>query len=115
MAIEVLRVYERNMRRINSGRGSDLAIFDVLLDVYYTFGILYTNNLGTRRRLTLPSTMDGLNDDQRYALSQLRELTNGGDDDAAINILESVGWNVQVRPKKPCIDLTLTHHRLMIL
>ncbi|PFH48584.1 hypothetical protein AMATHDRAFT_5669 [Amanita thiersii Skay4041] len=39
--------------------------------------------------------MDALNDDQRYALSQLRELTNGGDDDAAINILESVGWDVQ--------------------
>ncbi|KAF8632655.1 hypothetical protein AX17_004788 [Amanita inopinata Kibby_2008] len=39
--------------------------------------------------------MDALNDDQRYALSQLRELTNGGDDDAAIGILESVGWDVQ--------------------
>ncbi len=49
--------------------------------------------------------MDGLNDDERYALSQLRELTNGGDDEAAINILESVGWNVQVGLKKPCVDL----------
>ncbi|KAF8625700.1 hypothetical protein AX15_005268 [Amanita polypyramis BW_CC] len=39
--------------------------------------------------------MDALNDDQRYALSQLCELTNGGDDEASINILESVGWDVQ--------------------
>jgi hypothetical protein len=58
-----------------------------------------TNNLAdTRRPLLSPSTMDSLNDDQRYAVSQLRELTNGGDDDAAINILNSVGWDVQVRP-----------------
>lgn len=43
--------------------------------------------------------MDGLNDDQRYALSQLRELTNGGDDEAAVHILESVSWDVQVGRK----------------
>ena len=58
-----------------------------------------TNNLAdTRRLLPYSSTMDSLNDDQRYAVSQLRELTNGGDDDAAISILNSVGWDVQVRP-----------------
>ena len=45
------------------------------------------------------SIMAGLNEDQRHALSQLRELTNGGDDEAAINVLESVGWDVQVGPK----------------
>ncbi|KAK2460003.1 hypothetical protein APHAL10511_008009 [Amanita phalloides] len=39
--------------------------------------------------------MAALNDDQRYALAQLRELTNGGDDDASISILDSVGWDVQ--------------------
>ncbi|KIL64931.1 hypothetical protein M378DRAFT_186568 [Amanita muscaria Koide BX008] len=39
--------------------------------------------------------MDALNDNQRHALSQLHELTNGGDDETAINILESVGWDVQ--------------------
>jgi len=100
----------------SGGGGSVLVIFDVLLDVYYIFGILlYTNNLGTRRRFSLPSTMDSLNDDQRYALSQLRELTNGGDDEAAINILESVGWNVQVSQSQnlALIYLTFTHHRLL--
>ncbi len=33
----------------SGGGGSVLAIFDVLLDLYYIFGILYTNNLGTRK------------------------------------------------------------------
>ena len=64
--------------------------FDVLL-VY--FWLSYKQPWPTRGGW---STMDALNDDQRYALSQLRELTNGGDDEASINILESVGWDVQV-------------------
>ncbi len=37
-----------------------------------------------------------LSDSQRQALDQLRELTNGGNDESSISILESVDWNVQV-------------------
>ncbi|KAF9465844.1 hypothetical protein BDZ94DRAFT_1213664 [Collybia nuda] len=38
--------------------------------------------------------MSELNAQQRQALTQLRDLTNGGDDEVAINVLESVGWDV---------------------
>lgn len=41
--------------------------------------------------------MSNLDAHQREALAQLRDLTNGGDDDVAISVLDSVGWDVQVR------------------
>jgi FAS-associated factor 2 len=40
--------------------------------------------------------MDTLSTTQLQALSQLRDLTNGGDDDVAIGVLSSVDWDVQV-------------------
>ena len=40
---------------------------------------------------------DALSPTQQHALSQLQALTNGGDVDVAIGVLESVGWDVQVR------------------
>ncbi|CAA7270771.1 unnamed protein product [Cyclocybe aegerita] len=39
--------------------------------------------------------MDDLDNDQRAALQQLREITNGADDDVAIGVLSSVDWDVQ--------------------
>lgn len=39
---------------------------------------------------------DALSPTQRQALDQLQALTNGGDVDVAISMLESVGWDVQV-------------------
>ncbi|KAL0568402.1 UBX domain-containing protein 10 [Marasmius crinis-equi] len=39
--------------------------------------------------------MDELTDDQRAALTQFREMTNGGDDEVAISMLQSVDWDVQ--------------------
>ncbi|KAK7023784.1 UBX domain-containing protein [Favolaschia claudopus] len=36
-----------------------------------------------------------LNPSQSAALAQLRDLTNGGDDDVAVSMLESVDWDVQ--------------------
>ncbi|KAJ7078398.1 hypothetical protein C8R43DRAFT_1083342 [Mycena crocata] len=36
-----------------------------------------------------------LSESQQAALSQLRDLTNGGDDDVAVSVLESVDWDVQ--------------------
>ncbi|KAK0447401.1 uncharacterized protein EV420DRAFT_1568587 [Desarmillaria tabescens] len=39
--------------------------------------------------------MDGLTPSQLQALNQLRDLTNGGDDDVAIGVLSSVEWDVQ--------------------
>lgn len=42
--------------------------------------------------------MDALDDGQRRALSQLRELTEGTDEEVAIGVLSSVEWDVQVRP-----------------
>ncbi|KAJ3522814.1 hypothetical protein NM688_g8821 [Phlebia brevispora] len=38
---------------------------------------------------------DALSPTQRVALSQLQALTNGGDADVAISVLDSVGWDVQ--------------------
>lgn len=40
--------------------------------------------------------MSNLNDTQRRALDQLRELTNGGSDEISISVLQSVDWNVEV-------------------
>jgi hypothetical protein len=40
--------------------------------------------------------MSHLDARQSQALAQLRDLTNGGDDDVAISVLDSVGWDVQV-------------------
>jgi hypothetical protein len=40
--------------------------------------------------------MDTLEPNQLEALNQLRDLTNGGDDDVAIGVLSSVDWDVQV-------------------
>lgn len=34
---------------------------------------------------------------QHQALQQLRDLTNGADDDVAASVLRSVDWDVQVR------------------
>ncbi|KAG9220068.1 hypothetical protein CCMSSC00406_0007928 [Pleurotus cornucopiae] len=39
--------------------------------------------------------IDGLSGDQQRALQQIRDLTNGGDDDVALSVLQSVGWDVQ--------------------
>ncbi len=39
--------------------------------------------------------MDGLTSSQLQALNQLRDLTNGGDDDVAIGVLSSVEWDVR--------------------
>lgn len=41
--------------------------------------------------------MDDLSQTQRDAVSQLQALTNATDPDAAIGVLESVNWDVQVR------------------
>lgn len=39
---------------------------------------------------------DALSATQQEALSQLQALTNGGDAEVAISVLESVDWDVQV-------------------
>lgn len=41
--------------------------------------------------------MDYLSTEQQQALSQLREIINGADDDVAIGVLSSVDWDVPVR------------------
>lgn len=40
--------------------------------------------------------MDELDSRQQQALLQLRELTNGADDDVSISVLSTVDWDVQV-------------------
>jgi UBA-like domain len=40
--------------------------------------------------------MDGLTPDQVAAVAQLRELTNGSDEEVAVNVLRSVDWDVEV-------------------
>lgn len=40
--------------------------------------------------------LDTLSPSQRQALSQLQAVTNGGDTEVAIGVLDSVGWDVQV-------------------
>jgi len=40
--------------------------------------------------------MENLTLNQRRALAQLQDLTNGGDDDVAVSVLGSVQWDVQV-------------------
>lgn len=42
------------------------------------------------------SGLESLTDTQKLALTQLQSLTNGGDIDVEIAILESVSWDVQV-------------------
>ncbi|KAF7419330.1 hypothetical protein PC9H_001917 [Pleurotus ostreatus] len=39
--------------------------------------------------------IDSLSDEQQRALQQIRDLTNGGDDDVALSVLHSVAWDVQ--------------------
>ncbi|TFK37067.1 hypothetical protein BDQ12DRAFT_221041 [Crucibulum laeve] len=39
--------------------------------------------------------MEHLSESQQQALSQLREITNGGDDEVAVGVLSSVEWDVQ--------------------
>ncbi|KAL0958889.1 hypothetical protein HGRIS_014208 [Hohenbuehelia grisea] len=39
--------------------------------------------------------MEALTDTQREALAQIRDLTNGADDQVSIDVLSSVGWDVQ--------------------
>ncbi|KAF9491074.1 hypothetical protein BDN71DRAFT_1453488 [Pleurotus eryngii] len=41
------------------------------------------------------SHTDNLSDNQQRALRQIRDLTNGGDDDVALSVLQSVAWDVQ--------------------
>lgn len=43
--------------------------------------------------------MDGLDDTQRRAVSQLREIIGDADEDVAVSVLNSVDWDVQVRPR----------------
>jgi hypothetical protein len=43
-----------------------------------------------------PLRMENLTLNQRRALAQLQDLTNGGDDDVAVSVLGSVQWDVQV-------------------
>lgn len=40
--------------------------------------------------------MDGLSDQERISVQQLRDLSAGGDDEVFIEVLKSVGWDVQV-------------------
>jgi len=40
---------------------------------------------------------DLLTPHQQHALDQLRELTNGADDEVSMGVLKSVEWDVQVR------------------
>lgn len=40
--------------------------------------------------------MEHLSPSQRDAVNQLQALTNGGDVDVTIDVLESVNWDVQV-------------------
>jgi FAS-associated factor 2 len=47
--------------------------------------------------------MDSLDDIQRHAVLQLRELINGADEDVAVGVLSSVEWDVQV-----CLSTNLT-------
>jgi FAS-associated factor 2 len=37
-----------------------------------------------------------LTESQQLALDQIRELTNGGSDEVALEVLQSVDWNVEV-------------------
>lgn len=39
---------------------------------------------------------DALSPSQKEAVGQLQALTNGGDMDVAISVLDSVDWDVQV-------------------
>ena len=48
---------------------------------------------------------DALSSSQQEALSQLQALTNGGDTEVTIGVLESVGWDVQV--SHHCLALPL--------
>ena len=50
---------------------------------------------------------EGLSPSQQAALDQLQALTNGGDVDVAIGVLESVQWDVQVRPSS--LNSTLSY------
>ena len=50
--------------------------------------------------------MDDLSIEQRRALQQLREITDGDDNDFAIGVLSSVDWDVQVclaQYQNPCV------------
>ena len=40
--------------------------------------------------------IDTLSPSQRRSLDQLQVLTDGGDTEVAISVLDSVGWDVQV-------------------
>lgn len=40
--------------------------------------------------------MDDLTPEQVAAVAQLRELTNGSDEEVAVNVLRSVDWDVEV-------------------
>ena len=41
--------------------------------------------------------LDALSPSQTQAFNQLQTLTNGGDPDVAVSVLDSVNWDVQVR------------------
>jgi len=50
------------------------------------------------------TSMDSLDDIQRNAVLQLRELINGADEDVAVGVLSSVEWDVQV-----CLSFHKSH------
>jgi len=49
--------------------------------------------------------MDRLNDAQRRAVFQLREIINGADEEVAVSVLETVDWDVQARHSSADYDL----------
>lgn len=44
------------------------------------------------------SHLDALTESERDALAQLQAITDGADVDTQISLLQSVNWDVQVRP-----------------
>ena len=44
----------------------------------------------------MPDSISSLTPSQAAALEQLQVITNGGDPDVAMDVLASVGWDVQV-------------------
>lgn len=64
---------------------------------------------GLYASVCLVHSMD-LTDSQRQALDQLRELTNGANDESSISILQSVDWNVQVNYSALSVIRLSTQH-----
>lgn len=47
----------------------------------------------------LRASMDNLTPEQRDKLGELTQVTNGGHPEHELAVLESVGWDVAVRPR----------------